>query len=76
MQKAVVTNEGSRQCVHLPDGFSMQGKEVYVKRVGQSVLLIPEDADGWDLLEASLERFTEDFMAERNQPLQQEREEL
>lgn len=76
MQKALVTTQGPIQSVQLPAGFHVSGKEVFVKRVGKSVLLIPEDADPWDLMEESLDRFSDDFMAERNQPTEQRREEL
>lgn len=76
MQKALVTNQGPFQSVQLPEGFHVNGKEVFVKRVGRSVLLIPQDADPWDLMQESLDRFTQDFMSERNQPPQQDREGL
>ena len=76
MQKAVVTNQGSFQSVQLPEGFHLNGKEVFVKRVGRSVLLIPQDADPWDLMQESLDHFTEDFMSQRSQPPQQDRQVL
>ena len=76
MQKALVTNQGPIQSVQLPEGFHMSGQEVFVKRVGKSVLLIPHDADPWDLMQESLDRFTEDFMSQRSQPPQQDREDL
>jgi virulence-associated protein VagC len=44
--------------------------------VGRSVLLIPKDAGPWDLMAKSLEHFTSDFVEERCQPPQQEREGL
>jgi antitoxin VapB len=76
MQKALVTTQGQLQSVQLPEGFHLRGKEVYVKKVGKSVLLIPVDADLWDVMEQSLEHFTDDFLGDRNQPPQQQREEL
>jgi antitoxin VapB len=48
--------------------------EVYVKRLGRSLLLIPKDADLWDLMAESLGQFTDDFMADRAQPTPQQRE--
>ena len=74
MQTATVVTDGSRQSVQLPEGFHVNGEEVYVKHLGKSVLLIPKDADPWDLMEESLDLFTEDFMADRAQPPQQRRE--
>jgi antitoxin VapB len=76
MQKAVVTTQGAFQSVHLPEGFHVKGKEVFIKRLGKTVLLIPEDANPWDLMEESLLHFTDDFMQERAQPASQQREEL
>jgi antitoxin VapB len=66
MQTASVTNHGSSQSVQLPDGFHVDGHEVYVKHVGKSVLLIPKNADLWDLMADSLDRFTDDYMQERS----------
>jgi antitoxin VapB len=74
MQTASVTNHGSSQSVQLPEGFHLDGNEVFVKHVGKSVLLIPKDADPWDLMADSLPQFTDDFMLERLQPPQQQRE--
>ena len=73
MQTATVISHGPAQSVELPEGFEIDGNEVYVKRVGQSVLLIPKDADPWDLMTASLEQITSDFMQDRCQPAQQQR---
>lgn len=75
MQTATVITRDSGQVVQLPEGFHLDGDEVYVKHVGKSVLLIPKNADPWDLLSQSLGEFTDDFMRDRNQPPQQEREE-
>jgi antitoxin VapB len=74
MQTATVITHGSSQSVQLPEGFHIAGAEVYVKHLGTSVLLIPKDANTWDLLAASLDQFTDDFMADRSQPPQQPRE--
>jgi antitoxin VapB len=74
MQTATVITHGSCQSVQLPEGFHIDGNEVYVKHLGKSVLLIPKDADPWDLMADSLGQFTDDFMLERSQPLQQHRE--
>ena len=74
MQTATVTTRGESQSVELPKGFQINGEEVFVKRLGRSVLLIPKDADPWDLMAASLDEFTDDFMADRDQPSKPERE--
>jgi len=76
MQTATVIRQGSSQSIQLPEGFHIQGNEVYVKHVGKSVLLIPKDADPWDLMATSLDQFTDDFLSDRAQPEQQTREGL
>lgn len=76
MQTATVITHGPCQTVKLPEGFHIDGDEVYVKHLGKSVLLIPKDVDPWDLMAESLDQFTDDFMLERSQPSQQHREGL
>ena len=48
---------------------------MYVKKLGDLVLLIPKRA-AWNAFVASLDHFTEDFMSERTQPPGQKRERL
>jgi antitoxin VapB len=58
---------GRSQAVRLPKGFRFEGDEVFIKRVGDAVLLLPR-RDPWRTLVGSLEGFSEDFMEEREQP--------
>ena len=76
MQTATLTNEGLCQSVKLPQGFHLEGNEVYVKHLGKAVLIIPKNVNPWDLMAESLHQFTDDFMGERAQPPQQQRKEL
>ncbi|RPJ53329.1 MAG: antitoxin [Acidobacteria bacterium] len=74
MTTAKIFKSGNSQAVRLPKEFQFEGSEVYIKRVGRSVVLIPKDAP-WDLFETSLAEFTSDFMAEgRVQPPVEKRE--
>ncbi len=73
MRKAKLFKNGESQAVRLPKEFRFRGKEVYIKRQGNIVVLIPEQ-DSWDTLIESTKHFTDDFMAERNQPPVQQRE--
>jgi antitoxin VapB len=59
--------------VELPKEFQFKGTEVYIKRIGRMVVLIPTE-DPWELLIHSLNQFTDDFMAERCQPAMVKRE--
>ena len=67
MKTAKLFRNGKSQAVRLPKEFSFHGNEVYVKRVGRDLILIPKD-DPWGSLIASLDGFTADFMSERAQP--------
>jgi antitoxin VapB len=74
MQTAAVISNGKTQSVQLPEGIHLEGTEVYVKRVGRSLLLSPKDIDPWDVMAASLEQFTDDFLQDRAQGAPQHRE--
>ena len=75
MTTAKLFMNGRSQAVRLPKEFRFEGKEVYVKRVGRNVILIPKD-NPWESLIDSLSQFSDDFMSERPQPVQRSREDL
>ncbi len=75
MTTAKLFQNGQSQAVRLPKAFRLPGNEVYIKKVGNAIVLIPMDHP-WDTLFASLTQFTADFMQERDQPAVQAREEL
>ncbi len=73
MKTAKLFRKGQSQAVRLPKEFHFAGDFVYIKRSGNAVVLIPA-ADSWDLLVRSLNKFSDDFLTERNQPKFQGRE--
>jgi antitoxin VapB len=73
MQTAKLFVNGRSQAVRLPKAFRFSGTDVYIKKVGKMVILLPKD-DPWSSLVDSLDQFSEDFMAERAQPEQTHRE--
>lgn len=76
VDRAKIFQSGRSQAVRLPKQFRFGGSEVFVKRVGKAVVLLPTD-EAWDSLAASLDLFSDDYLVERQQPLaQQPREEL
>ena len=75
MKTAKIFINGRSQAVRLPKEYQFAGDEVYINRVGAMVVMFPRDK-GWDLLAESLDEFTEDFMAERNQGDMDKREAL
>jgi antitoxin VapB len=73
VETAEVKTSGSIQSITLPPGCHIEAAEVFVKQIGRSLLLIPRDADPWQLFSESLEQFTDDFMEDRAQPERAER---
>ena len=73
MEIAKLFQNGQSQAVRLPKEFRFQGDEVYIKKLGNAVILLPMD-NPWQTWLESLDLFTADFMEARNQPAQQERE--
>jgi antitoxin VapB len=67
MKTAKLFRNGESQAVRLPKEFRFAGKEVFIKRVGDAVVLLPK-AKSWDTLIESLAKFPADFMNDREQP--------
>ncbi len=66
---------GGSQAVRLPKAFRFEGTQVFIKRMGNGVVLLPYNAP-WQTLFDSLDLFSDDFMQTRDQPEQQVREAL
>lgn len=75
MKKAKLFQNGQSQAVRLPKEFRFKGKEVFARKMGDGVLLLPADSP-WEIFRQSLNLFSTDFLSERNQPVQQKREYL
>jgi antitoxin VapB len=73
MKTAKIFQNGQSQAVRLPKEFRFENKEVYIKKSGHVVCLIPK-TDSWEVLFDSLKKFSKDFMTERIQPEQDRRE--
>ena len=73
MNTAKLFMNGRSQAVRLPKEFRFEGEEVFIKKVGDAVILIPFHTP-WKTLEDSLQLFSEDFMEYREQPVVQDRE--
>jgi antitoxin VapB len=72
MQTAKIFINGRSQAVRLPKDFRFDEKDVFIKKIGRMVVLLPKD-DPWSSLVNSLDQFTEDFMENREQPDQNPR---
>jgi antitoxin VapB len=75
LDTAKIFMNGRSQAVRLPKEYRLEGSEVYIKKINDVVLLIPKDS-AWKVLESGANYFTDDFLADRNQPEIEERDEL
>jgi antitoxin VapB len=75
MNLAKIVQDGKTQSLILPDEFHLEGDEVYIKKVGTALVVIPKN-NPWQPLFDSLSQFSEDFMETREQPKLETREEL
>lgn len=72
MNTAKIFANGRSQAVRLPKDFRFNTKEVYINKVDDVIMLIPKK-NPWRNMMNSLNKFTEDFMTERNQPKDKKR---
>ncbi len=72
MNTAKLFKNGSSQAVRLPKEYNFKGNEVYVNKIGSTVILVPKD-DPWKILIDSLNNFSPDFASDRIQPPIQKR---
>jgi len=76
MHSSRVFTSGNSQAIRLPKEYQFKETELFIQKVGNSIILFPK-TDPWRAFEESLSEFSEDFMIEgRNQPDQQKREGL
>jgi antitoxin VapB len=73
MNTAKLTTDGTNQIVILPEDFQLTGTEVYIKKIGNAIVLIAKDHP-WQSLIESLDNFSDDFMNSRDQPVIDTRE--
>jgi antitoxin VapB len=73
MQTAKIFINGRSQAVRLPKEYRLKGEDVYIKKIGNIVMLIPKDTPWSSLMINSLDQFTDDYMENRSQPAQKNR---
>jgi antitoxin VapB len=74
MKTAKLFKNGQSQAVRLPKEFRMTGREVYIKKQGEAIILLPKDKS-WRPLFDSLNHFANDFKIRRNQPTEHQKRE-
>ncbi|MDE6725660.1 MAG: type II toxin-antitoxin system VapB family antitoxin [Ruminiclostridium sp.] len=60
MYTAKVFVNGGSQAVRLPKQFRFSDDEIYVKKIGDSILLVPKDKL-WETFLEGVDGFTEDY---------------
>ena len=77
VKTAKVFRSGNSQAVRIPKEFHLEDEEVEIRREGRGLVLEPRKRS-WTALFDSLDKFTDDFMAEgrRQPPLQRRRRAL
>jgi antitoxin VapB len=72
-QIAKVFQNGRSQAVRLPKEYRVDSDEVYIEKIGHSIMIIQKEKSKWDVMRNALEDL-KDFHYERNQPSVQERD--
>jgi len=70
-----IYNSKDGQAIKIPKEMEIKDDKVYIKRVGNTLQIIPFN-DAWQNLIESLDNFTFDFMDSRQQPDNQMRESI
>ena len=76
MQLAQLTTSKQKQILTLPEEFYFAENSVYIQKLGNAVLLVPQDKQ-WEVFLSGLNRFSDDFMENgREQGAEEIREEF
>ena len=75
MDTAKIFTNGRSQALRLPKEYRFMENEVYIKKIGGLVIIVPKK-DPWASIMESFELFTPDFLADRHQPAQNQRESM
>lgn len=75
METAKLFTNGRSQAVRLPKEFRLEGKEVFIKKTGAGILILPKNQSVWDAWEEMLLKGGEPLLAERSQPNDQQKRE-
>lgn len=73
METAKLFYSGNSQAVRLPREYRFAADRVYIKRMGNAVVLLPV-SDPWRTLLDGLDLFSDDFMTTRPQGEPEKRE--
>lgn len=75
MEKTKIFKSGNSQAIRLPKKYRISGDEVFIKKVGDVLLILPQNS-AWNSMVESLKIFSDDFMDSRVQLPIGDREDL
>jgi antitoxin VapB len=75
IEEVEIENISGSQFIKIPENFKIDDNKVYLKKIGNSIFIIPFH-NPWESLIEGVELFTDDFMEERKQPSLDNRESL
>ena len=61
MKTAKVFKQGNSQAVRLPKEFRFQESEIFIRKQGDAILLIPKKAARWQHLKGCIGKFKGEF---------------
>ena len=67
METAKIFYSWNSQAIRIPQKFRLKGKEAYIKKMGEAIIILPQK-ENWDDFFENLKMFSDDFMVERIQP--------
>lgn len=73
MNTAKIFTNGRSQAIRLPKEYRFEDDEVYINKIDDIVVIMPKNKKMASLM-TIINKFTDDFMDERNQPAVQTRE--
>ena len=72
---AKIFTNGRSQAIRLPKEFRFKDNEVYINKIDDIVIIIPKEKKK-EILLKSLDKFTDDFMNDRDQLKNQNRKKI
>ena len=75
METAKLFDSGNSQAIRLPKKYQIKGKEAFITKVGDAIVIIPMKQK-WNLFIGSLDKFSDDFLSKRTQPTLEKRDEI
>lgn len=75
METAKVFDSGNSQAIRIPKKFKLKGKEAYITKIGDAIVILPMKQK-WNSLIGSIDKFSDDFLMDRSQPTLEKREKI